>query len=110
MVLGDCGNTSSNVLTDLYGNFLKSDFQTVAHHGHTGATRELNLTIDADIILWPAGDEDYRTYKNKDYNVPFFNTVSNYIAGDRVTVIPLPYTGSKNVVKWDVIEKIYGQS
>lgn len=109
MVLGDCGNTSSVMLTDLYGDFLKSDYQVISHHGHAGATLELNKAIDADIVLWPAGYEDFLRYQKEAYNRPLLGADHNYYAGDMVTVIPLPYTEPADIVKWDVIEKIYGQ-
>lgn len=109
-VLGDCGPSSSKVLTDLYGDFLESDFQTVAHHGYVGATRKLNATIDADIVLWPVGRQDFVVYQQKDYNMPFGNAEANYCAGDKVIVIPLPYTSDADVQVWDVVEKIYGQN
>ena len=53
MNLGDAYKIASRVLCDTYGDALKSDICTVAHHGWGGATIELYDYIAPEMFLFP---------------------------------------------------------
>ncbi len=99
IVLGDCGPSSTAYLEKLYGSWLKSDMQTVAHHGFQGASPELNRYIDADVVLWP--NQDISSHVNKKYNLPLLDADVIWEAGNHVTIIPLPYTGDGDVTRFE---------
>lgn len=97
MVPGDCGESETKILHFLYKSYLKSDIQFVVHHGYPGASALLNSYIDADVVLWPTTDSHYQSKKNLDYNAPLQRAEATYVAGDRLTVITLPYQGEESV-------------
>ena len=104
MVLGDTGPLGSPILEKLYGEYLKSDFMQVAHHGLVGASKNLNSLIDADVVLWPSSDIGCRVNKGNGANEPLEEAEHLYAAGDRVTVIPLPFDPDK-VEMWPAYER-----
>lgn len=89
--LGDCGPDQSRIVLNAYGDYLHCDIQQVAHHGYTGATKELNTTIDATVALWPVSVSQYKKYYKCDYNVPLMDCEYTYVAGTNTTMIPLPF-------------------
>lgn len=97
MVPGDCGESATKIIQNIYKSYLKSDIQFVVHHGYPGASEILNTYIDADVVLWPTTDSHYEQTKNAAYNKPLQKAESTYIAGNRVTVITLPYKGEESV-------------
>lgn len=99
MQLGDCGPQTSQVISYLYGKYLKSDIVQVAHHGYEGASALLYMRIDADMALWPSTDSNYVRQENNKNNQPLKDVEDMYLAKRLVTVIPLPYDG-ENVQTW----------
>lgn len=57
LFLGDACDKASDVLTDRYGDYLKSDIVQVAHHANIGATIELYNYIDPTIAFWPTSEK-----------------------------------------------------
>jgi hypothetical protein len=51
--LGDAYHVSSRVLVGLWGNELKSDYCTLAHHGWGGCTRSLYDHVCPELVLVP---------------------------------------------------------
>ena len=51
--LGDAYHVSSRVLVGLWGNELKSDYCTLAHHGWGGCTRSLYDHVRPDLVFVP---------------------------------------------------------
>ena len=107
MITGDIGETASKLVQNLYKNYLKSDIQFVTHHGFEGPSAILNSYINADVALWQTRDSDYATNKNRDYNKPLQNADATYVAGDRITVITLPYKGAESVTVYPVSQPVY---
>ena len=102
MQLGDCAPNTTRAMEKIYGESLKSDFIQVAHHGMVGASETLNKLIGADVVMWPASDYRYEIGKLDEHNKPFQKAKALYVAGQRVTVIPLPY--NEDLVETWVIE------
>ena len=69
----------------------------VVHHGYPGASEVLNSLIGADLVLWSTTDAHYEQVKNAGYNLPLKRADATYIAGDRLTVVTLPYVGEASV-------------
>ncbi|MBE6591398.1 MAG: MBL fold metallo-hydrolase [Ruminococcaceae bacterium] len=55
LFLGDVMEAGDAVLTELYGDKLKSDLCQIAHHGARASTCEFYDLVDPDILLWPVG-------------------------------------------------------
>ncbi len=53
LFLGDLGIEGGNRLLNDYGNYLKSDFVQMAHHGQNGVTKKVYETINPSVCLWP---------------------------------------------------------
>ena len=51
--LGDAYHVSSRVMVELWGNELKSDYCTLAHHGWGGCTRSLYDHVCPTLVLVP---------------------------------------------------------
>lgn len=97
MVLGDASNRASKHLTQIYGDYLKSDIVQLSHHGYTGGTVALYEDIDAEVVLWPTGvasiDGRADTRQNREYNAKAVSLAKEvYIAGDTMYTLILPYT------------------
>lgn len=103
MFLGDCMIESSNMMVDMYGKSLDSDFVQVGHHGATGATTELYAEISPIYVLWPIAESKYNAgYKNAAQNAYFRVTPDVKeicVAGDNI------YTATLEPGKDPVIKK-----
>lgn len=97
MVPGDCGESATKIIQKLYKSYLRSDIMFVVHHGYPGASEVLNSLIGADVVLWSTTDSHYEQVKNAGYNLPLQRADATYVAGNRVTVITLPYLGEESV-------------
>ena len=101
IMLGDCGPLASPIVTKAYGDYIKSDYIQVAHHGYTGATVELNQLIDADVIMWPAAKTTYLGHIADACHKIFIGAENLYIADTSATLIPLPFDKEK-VEIWEL--------
>lgn len=62
LMSGDAALRAWAFLTARYGTALKSDYLQVPHHGaNHGATKEAYDLVGADVLLFPCGEELYRT-------------------------------------------------
>ncbi len=53
LFLGDCRDEASPIVVSMYGDALKCDIITVAHHGYTGSVSALYRAAAPEIVLWP---------------------------------------------------------
>lgn len=102
MVLGDASNRSINYLIDTYGYYLDSDMVQIAHHGYNGVA-DLYTLIDADVVLWPGGVNQFYGRRNLyrlmdwEFNKRALDLAEEcYVAGDSIHVLILPYTPKDN--------------
>ena len=101
MVLGDSNTPSNNILSKMYGNYLKSDIVQVTHHGAVGGTVQVYNLIDADTALWPGGMSSFDNRSQRDENVFLLKQVRDvYVAADDVYTLTLPYTPVGNNTKF----------
>lgn len=57
--LGDIQTEGSNIITSMYGDYLKTDIAQVSHHGYNGATQKLYKLLSPDTLLWPTSSSGY---------------------------------------------------
>ncbi len=97
MILGDISEAGSPVLVKNFGDYLKSDFVQIAHHGYSGGINSLYQAISAKTILWPGGYCDFKTLHVHNRNkLPMALATDLFIAGNDQPTITLPYTPTGN--------------
>ena len=52
LFMADCDTASTNLITTIYQNSLKSDYMQVNHHGYSGATCVLYDYVSPEYTLW----------------------------------------------------------
>ena len=62
MILADATDTSKESMLKMYGNHLKSDLVTLAHHGIWVTTPEMYTAISAKTLIWPANASTAKDY------------------------------------------------
>ncbi|HOA84796.1 MAG TPA: MBL fold metallo-hydrolase, partial [Bacillota bacterium] len=59
LMTADMSEEANQVIRDMYGNYLKSDFVAVAHHGWVGGNTEFYTLVKPEYALWPVGLNGY---------------------------------------------------
>lgn len=97
LCLGDEYLDSSEILSAMYGTYLKSDILQASHHGRNGATVTLNSQIQPDTVLWPGGTGAFFELSQREYNVRLLAICKDlYVAGKDGVTLELPYTVQNN--------------
>ncbi|MBR2370690.1 MAG: hypothetical protein IKA82_01590 [Clostridia bacterium] len=99
MMTGDMGPEANPICRKYYGNYLKSDFYQVAHHGGQGGSNEFNKLCNPKYVLWPVGERSYQSLKDHSYNswLSTSGTVDIFFpAWYHTTVINLPFDGKES--------------
>jgi len=73
LMSADMSGEAGRVVLDIYGDYLESDFVTVAHHGWDGGSTEFYATVRAEYALWPVGLNGY------------FGVRSNYVTKENLS-------------------------
>ena len=108
---GDATGAAFAISSVLYGDFLKSDMVSVAHHGgstwgNDAGTASAYMIIKPPVVLWPAGTGGYESKKTKSYNRVLIEKTTNenfrelYVSGalGAITELEMPYSpGSAKV-------------
>ena len=97
IIMGDACGEASTLCVLRYGEWLKSDYVQLAHHGHGdgGTDVEFYKAIDAPYVLFPgrwnapSPAEKWARENAKEY----------FLNPENTTVIDLPYNGEKEKVK-----------
>jgi len=101
LITGDASHSGCSLAYYTFGDYLKSDYVQIAHHGAgVGATTTFGVTsvysaAAAPIILWPAADATYHEYLDREQNAHAVNLPSTreiVVAGNRIFCVELPYT------------------
>jgi len=103
MFLGDACDKASDILSDRYGDYLKSDIVQVAHHANIGATTQLYEYIDPTIALWPTSQKLFNQLitgegNQRHYEVNYklyrqMRVEENYVCSDYSVVLTIPEGG-----------------
>ena len=90
---GDCSRKSSARLETIWGNSLKCDILQVAHHGHTGLTKNLYELTKGKIALFAntkiKHDEEYPRREENRRIIELADEF--YVSSEGTVEIPLPY-------------------
>ena len=101
LILGDTGVKSSEKLLNTQKDKLKSDMVQMAHHGQSGATKELYEEIKPETCLWACPEWLWDNDPGTGYNTGKWKTIetrqwmeefevkNNYIAKDGDITIKL---------------------
>ena len=103
LITGDASNDSCAIISAMYGDYLKSDFIQVAHHGYqvsianntSAGVQKLYSLAAAPVVLWPVGDKDYASMEKRPqskYLQDLESTTEIFVAGARKITLLLPYT------------------
>ena len=68
MFTGDIGKEGTNLMTDVYGDYLKSDYCQVSHHGVEDVPLEFYELVEAAILAYPCNQWLY-DQKERHYDV-----------------------------------------
>jgi beta-lactamase superfamily II metal-dependent hydrolase len=97
MFLGDSQDDSNNMTAHMYGDYLKSDFVQVAHHGGAGGTNSIYKAVDPMVALFTTSDAllpVYLKYSYNDYLINSLNVKEYYNSANRIKTWTLPYQPS----------------
>ncbi|MBQ8275316.1 MAG: MBL fold metallo-hydrolase [Clostridia bacterium] len=85
--LGDCRDQASPIVVAMYGDALKCDMITVAHHGYGGSVFPLYKLASASVVFWPNTYYDSRTVNEQ---ILAMDCVEHhYLAGDGDVVVTI---------------------
>lgn len=115
MSTGDATGPGMQIVSRMFGDYLKSDIVQVAHHGYStwgteSGTIAAYKLMQPSIVLWPQGLKAYPNYKTKSYNIVLFppaeggsnpNFKEILISGEigDTVIVPIPYTLGSAIVK-----------
>ena len=98
---GDASGFSMKVANEFFGDYLKSDILTIAHHGAMTWGDDSSMVaaykkIDAALLLWPTDDRYYDASVVATQNKPLFSNPGfkeSYTMGKvgEGVIVPLPY-------------------
>lgn len=101
LITGDASQDGCLITHSMYGDYLKSDYVQIAHHGAgVGSSTIKGLTslysaAEAPVVLWPSSMHAYNAYRGNAHNAHALRLESTkeiIVAGDRVFRVSLPYT------------------
>lgn len=102
MFLADACIIENDILTAMYGSYLKSDFCQTAHHGGKGGTVEVYTAIDPEVATYTTSDEALTVYLGDRANAHLANElhVKEILnAANRITELDIPYVaGTSRVI------------
>ena len=77
LMMGDSEIPSTDILCQMYGEYLKSDMMQVPHHGYSGGTTELYDLADVTYLFWSCQNE---IFEKRTSGVGNSTTASDQIA------------------------------
>ena len=95
---GDMGPDANPVCIKYNGDYLKSDFYHVPHHGYRGGSNTFNKLVAPSWVLWPVGEDDYFDLKAASRNSWLSDPTSSvkqiFPAWFQTTIFTLPFNGT----------------
>ncbi len=95
--MGDVQLEGSRVMTEMYGDYLKSDFLQMSHHGvSNGGHKNLYQKIKPTVALWPCKQSQYESCRAQNSPAGYLfssGMAKEHIVADGQTrTLVLPYT------------------
>ena len=95
-ILGDIEDNASDIMSDMYGNELKTDIMQVAHHGG-GGTIELYSYFKPTVVVWPNNQGSVDNYL-KESNTGYYPTINKSLVNQKnVLLIVVADKGHKTI-------------
>lgn len=101
LLLGDVQAEGCKVMVPMYGDYLRSDIVQVAHHGETGATKDLYIKAAPTYLVWPSSASRFDSQTSGSgssdlYLVDYYlktnkNILEIIVADQKTKFMPLPY-------------------
>ena len=102
MMPGDMGLVANPICVKYYGNYLKSDFYQVTHHGYEGGSNEFNKLVAPTWVLWPSSEDDWGSITKHERNSwlsgPDSTVKQHFPAFFQTTIFNLPFNGTNYTV------------
>ena len=99
---GDMGPDANPICVKYNGNYLKSDFYHVTHHGYAGGSNEFNKLVSPTWVLWPVSEDAYNEVKGSSRNDwlsdPNSSVKQIFPAWFQTTTFNLPFDGTNYTV------------
>jgi hypothetical protein len=95
-ILGDIEDNASDIISDMYGEELKTDIMQVAHHGG-GGTIELYSYFKPTVIVWPNNQGSVDNHL-KESNTGYYPTINKSLVNQKnVLLIVVADKGHKTI-------------
>lgn len=102
MMTGDMSDNANAIISNLYGEYIKSDIVQVAHHGFDGGSTNFYRTVDPKWAFWPINRSAYEYVKLSSRNEYMFQKGTNlkqtFVAFFQTTAVNLPFDGTNYTV------------
>ena len=100
---GDMHENSAPIITEMFGDHLKSDIVQMAHHGYNGGTPKFYKTVGAKVCLLPNTVAKYHELKDKTQNKTAVSLAEQVLVPENdkdIIAVELPYKNSYGE-KWN---------
>ena len=83
---GDANRFQSRFMCATYGDYLKSDMVSIAHHGNAGCEIEFYDKVSPTVVWWPNNANNAQAYLNEAKNKGYMQEVDHYIYKELASV------------------------
>lgn len=95
---GDANRWQSRFMCAMYGDYLKSDMVSIAHHGNAGCEIEFYDKVSPTVVWWPHQANAAQNYIGSDKNKGYMYEVDQHIYNDIASVKYVFTSGAKKQV------------
>ena len=92
---GDANRWQSRFMCATYGNYLKSDMVSIAHHGNAGCEIEFYDKVSPTTVWWPHNANAAQDYIGSDKNKGYMYEVDQHVYNDIASVKYVYTSGMK---------------
>lgn len=94
---GDANRWQSRYLCAMYGDYLKADMVSIAHHGNNGCEIDFYEMVDPTCVWWPHNAASVKSYLNETKkNSDFRHQVDQYVCRELASVQYVFASGANN--------------
>ena len=94
---GDANRWQSRYMCAMYGDYLKADMVSIAHHGNNGCEIDFYEMVDPTAVWWPHNVGSIKSYLNPSKkDTDFRHQVDQYICNDLASVKYIFASGASN--------------
>lgn len=94
---GDANRWQSRYMCAMYGEYLKADMVSIAHHGNNGCEIDFYEMVDPTVVWWPHNLGSVKSYLNETHkNSDFRHQVDQYVCRELESVKYVYTSGASN--------------